>query len=614
VHVKGGSAQFDKCRFDGNVAEMVNFPDGGQDASGGGISVDANGRLTVLDSVFLSGLAGGVGQGSDQLPTQTPAFKARTEKRAAHLLSEGSTTLRNCTLMMESSVLLPNAARWWLVATFDGSITLVDCTLRSAAQVGQGVLGLFDNAQALLRRCSAVDTKISGPTLYGRLGIVDSVFEPALDSAMNAIRPPDCGVRVAGELLCEPRADCRVATTGGIQCQCKGEGIEPFAGVRDDGSNCTTTRSLKMDIANTDARLFLRKSGLSNPMKLRNVATGDEGFNASYSRSTVLRRNNGSAVAQSDDGLHARVFGLAFEWHDALQAPSVAPIELDSAKQQYSATIEHAFTLSLQCGRNATTDLASDHTTCPQDGDTIETTIDFIPQKGGAPSTPSGANFTAQVRITTEVQAAVSCERTKPHVTVVADAALDSILPAAPLSVHLLAMDMDNLPVSFSPAELLLTWDGRAIPFIWLRGRNKYSWQIPPDRAAGEHEIVVSLKGSDACTLRRLTVTVTSDKTQMIVIGCIAGAAIVVLAVLAFLVWKNRDRAKELVFSLLSYEGLLTGEVCIEAWYARRGRTGLHCPHPCVSILFHSYVGTSPAIRHLSTLSKITVIKLGSTI
>jgi hypothetical protein len=95
----------------------------------------------------------------------------------------------------------------------------------------------------------------------------------------------------------------------------------------------------------------------------------------------------------------------------------------------------------------------------------------------------------------------------------------------------------------------------------------------------------------------------------MIVIGCIAGAAIVVLAVLAFLVWKNRDRAKELVFSLLSYEGLLTGEVCIEAWYVRRGRTGLHCPHPCVTI-----AGTSPATQHLSTLSEITVIKLGSTI
>jgi hypothetical protein len=427
-----------------------------------------------------------------------------------------------------------------------------------------------------------VDANISSPTSDGRLGIVDSVFEPALDSAINAIRPPNCGVRVAGELLCEPRADCRVAPTGGIQCQCQGKGIEPFAGVRDDGSRCTTTRTLKMDILNPDARFSLMKSGRSNPLKLHNVATGDEGFDASYSRSTVLRRNNGSAVAQSDDGLHARVFGLAFEWHDAMQAPSVEPIALDSVKQQYSATIEHAFTLSLRCGRNAMTDPASDHTTCPQDGDTIETTIDFIPREGGAPSASSGANFTAKVRMV-RVQAAVSCERTKPHVTVVADAALDSILPAAPLSVYLLAMDMDDLPVSFSRAELLLTWDGHAFPFDWLRGRNKYSWQIPY-RAAGEHEIVVSLKGSDACTLRRLTVTVTSDKTQMIVIGCIAGAAIVVLAVLAFFVWKNRDRAEELIFSLLSYEGLLTGSLCIEAWYAHRGRTGLHCPHPCVTM------------------------------
>jgi hypothetical protein len=71
----------------------------------------------------------------------------------------------------------------------------------------------------------------------------------------------------------------------------------------------------------------------------------------------------------------------------------------------------------------------------------------------------------------------------------------------------------------------------------------------------------------------------------MIVIGCIAGLAIGVLAALAFLVWKNTDRAKELIFSLLTYEGLLTAEVCIETWYARRGRAGLrvHRVHPCVT-------------------------------
>ena len=111
----------------------------------------------------------------------------------------------------------------------------------------------------------------------------------------------------------------------------------------------------------------------------------------------------------------------------------------------------------------------------------------------------------------------------------------------------------------------MLTWDGAAVPLEWLRGRGEYSWQIPPDRDAGEHEIVVRLKDSN-CTLLRLTVTVASDRTQMIVAGSIAGAAILAIGAIGFLAWKNRDRAKEMIFSLLSYEGVLTGELCVETW------------------------------------------------
>jgi hypothetical protein len=345
-----------------------------------------------------------------------------------------------------------------------------------------------------------------------------------------------------------------------VQCECNGEGIEPPAGLRDDGSRCATTPSLKADVAAPAVRVILLKPGRHpDPLKLQAVATGDEGFNATFSRGTVLHRD-GSAVALSDDGLHARVFGLAFEWKDP-QPTSKVPMALDAATQQYSAVLEHAFTLALQCAPNATDGPTGNGTTCPQDGDTIETTIKVTPQAGKAtPSVPF-----AEVRIVTEVQAAVSCERTKPTVRVVANTDLDSILPAAPLSVHLLAMDMDDQPIRFSRAELVLTWDVVAVPLEWLRGRGEYSWRIPPDRDAGEHEIVLRLKDSN-CTLLRLTVTVASDRTQMIVAGSIAGAAILAIAVIGFLAWKNRDRAKEMIFSLLSYEGLLTGELCVETW------------------------------------------------
>jgi hypothetical protein len=264
-------------------------------------------------------------------------------------------------------------------------------------------------------------------------------------------------------------------------------------------------------------------------------------------------------MAHSNDGLHARVFGLAFEWNEP-QPNTVESMALDAAREQYSDTIEHAFTLSLQCASNATSSPVNSSTTCPQDGDTIETTIYITPQKGNAtPSVPS------EVRILTDVQAAISCAHTMPTIQVVANTALDAILPSAPMSVHLLAMDLDGQPIKYSRAELELQWDGVAVPVDWIRSSNKYSWKIPPDRDAGVHEIVV-LQGTK-CTLLSLKVTVTSDTTQMIVAGCIAGAVIILVVALGVFLRRNRHRAAELILSLISYEGLLTGELCLETWY-----------------------------------------------
>jgi len=422
----------------------------------------------------------------------------------------------------------------------------------------EGMLSLPNEVSALLRGCIGNNVLIDSKVTEGKLGIVDSIFAPALGAALKSVAPPMCGTEVAGQRVCDPRAVCKLRPSGGVECQCNGKGIEPPAGVRDDGSRCATTPSLKADVAAPAVRVILLKPGHSDQLKFHAIATGDEGLNATFSRGTVLRRD-GSAVAQSDDGLHARVFGLAFEWVDP-QPTSKASMALDAGKQQYSALVEHAFTLALQCAPNATDGHAGNGTTCPQDGDTIETTIFVTPQAGKVPSVSS-----TEVRIVTTVQAAVSCERTKPMVRVVANTDLDSVLPAAPLSVHLLAMDMDDQPIRFSRAELVLTWDGVAIPFDWLRGSSEYSWQIPPDRDEGEHQIVVRLKGSD-CTLLRLTVTVASDRTQMIVAGCIAGVATLVFALLVWLLFKNGDRTKEFLSSFGSVEGVLTFQIGMEVW------------------------------------------------
>ena len=108
-------------------------------------------------------------------------------------------------------------------------------------------------------------------------------------------------------------------------------------------------------------------------------------------------------------------------------------------------------------------------------------------------------------------------------------------------------------------------------------GSNKYYSEVPPEREAGEHEIVISLKSGwsqlvpdlEGCELLRQRVTVQSDRTQMIIAGCIAAGAILVLALLLWLLYKNKERAKELVSSFASVEGVLTFKIGLEAWCER---------------------------------------------
>ena len=555
LHIESSKALLDLCRFDSNVA-LLDDAVSAISATAGGISVWQDAELTVSDTVFSANQAGGIGQNEAK---GSGSADARQVVRAAHILSAGTTVARRCKFTSTAPIDLPFKAPWWIVGTGTGRITLLNSAFQgSTTGREEGMLSLTNEVNALLRGCIGSNVKIDSKVAEGRLGIVDSIFSPALGAALQYIAPPMCGTEVAGQRMCDPRAACKLRPSGGVECQCNSEGMGPSAGVRDDGSRCVTIPSLKADVAARFIRFVLPKPGKhTDPIKLHAFATGDEGFNVTYSRSTVMYRD-GSAVAQSDDGLHARVFGVEFGWTHS-KPTLVVSMALDAAKQRYSATIEHEFTLSLQCTLHATGAPAGNGTTCPQDGDTIETTI-FVTPQAGKVSVPS-----TEVRIVTEVQAAVSCERTKSTVRVVANTDLDNILPTAPLSVHLLAMDIDDQPIRFSRAELVLTWDGIAVPFDWLRGFSEYSWQIPPDRGAGQHEIVVRLQGSN-CTLLSLSVTVASDRTQTIVAWSIAGAATLVFALLVWLLFKNRDRAQEFLSSFVTVEGVLTFQIGMEVW------------------------------------------------
>ena len=237
LHVESSKLALASCRFDSNVA-LLDDVAAAISATAGGISVWQDAELTVSDTSFSANQAGGIGQNEAK---GSGGAEARLKVRAAHILSAGKTVARRCKLTSTAHIDLPYKAPWWIVGTGAGRITLLNSTFEgSTAGPAEGMLSLANDVTALLRGCAGTDVLIDPKVAKGKLGIVDSIFAPALDAALDYVAPPKCGTEVAGQPMCDPRAACKLRPSGGVECQCIGEGIEPPAGVRDDGSLCVT--------------------------------------------------------------------------------------------------------------------------------------------------------------------------------------------------------------------------------------------------------------------------------------------------------------------------------------------------------------------------------------
>jgi hypothetical protein len=208
---------------------------------------------------------------------------------------------------------LRSRARHWIVGAGDNSHTLVQNTSLRASRSGDGLLNLLGDASALLRACIAIDLDISPDAAEGKLGIVDSLFEPSLDASVMSIGPPDCGVQLAQQWLCDPRANCTRRASGGVECSCRGNGKRAKGGGRDDGSSCEQSRSLAAHLVTPELRFVVRKPGKStNNFTLQLVAGGDEAFSASMSANHTLRQQaslNTWSILASSSGLFDASFG-----------------------------------------------------------------------------------------------------------------------------------------------------------------------------------------------------------------------------------------------------------------------------------------------------------------
>jgi hypothetical protein len=231
---------------------------------------------------------------------------------------------------------------------------------------------------------------------------------------------------------------------------------------------------------------------------------------------------------------------------------------------QYTSSKEYVFQLRLDC---AAADDKGQH--CVADGDSVETVMQ------GSPVNSSGLR--SEVRFITEVEALVSCENSQAWV----ERDVLEMPAGSTFRVRLLAFDVDGLAVSFTRADLTFLFDNKSLPVQWNRGSNEYTAIVSEALTAtdGEHKLVVQASRGwshansrvQSCVLlpaRSSVITVVSDRSQVILAGCLATVLLLATGVLGHLLYKNRGKALALLVSFLSFEGLLIIETLLEVWGA----------------------------------------------
>jgi hypothetical protein len=197
-------------------------------------------------------------------------------------------------------------------------------------------------------------------------------------------------------------------------------------------------------------------------------------------------------------------------------------------------------------------------------------------------ASPLDGRLRSEVTVQTRVEALVSCNTSVAFVT---SAGLElegnSIATGSPVEVRLDARDVDDLEVRFTRAAIELLWEDEnqqatTVQFNTEVGTNEYTATISAasTKEPGRYTLSVRVvKGASdrvgnvgSCEVLRRSITVTADKTQLIIALVLIGVLVATVAVGGFLLYKNRERAKTFVLSFLSFEGVLAADVSFEAW------------------------------------------------
>jgi hypothetical protein len=546
----------------------------------------AVGARAILDGCFLqSNTAGGLGLQYFYDFSYNDAKRASYEGvKAAHIFTAGILELTH-TVIVDESNFAPieygqYSAQTWIVVG-GGTLYLHSSNFSagtdSAATDSDSGLWLLATvpmaekvAEILIRQCTVRNLKLQWDAKQ-TVGVVSSNFEPPLNNSMaGLLQPGKCGTVVANEQMCDTRALCEWQTTGGapsggVRCACIGLGLleKPPSklGKLQDGLQCEQAPSIKMLLQSQEVSIVLAKPrNGSADVQIVVLAGGESRMAVAFTSSMVHRsaavgsklRQNSSRTWSRLDEARLSLDGHHLSWSTPPPAND-SNIELDGDAERYAVTKQFAFQLGLDCHGKAGA--------CVADGDTVETLVEV--ESGSLRST---------VRITTHVESLISCDHSKAWI----EHGLESVPTSTAIRVHLEAYDVDILPISYTRAPVEFRFGSHLLPQRWDRGSNEYVAEVSADVTgqAGRYElVVVALNGSAGrCKLLSRSIEVASSKSQEIVAGCLAGAMVLTLGMLGYLLYRKKEKLKEVMLSFLEFEGLLMLELCLEAWVTLRFR------------------------------------------
>jgi hypothetical protein len=528
--------------------------------NGGGIYVAAAAIAALEDCQLWGNNAGG--RGFCQVDQMCASVMVKEQQiSASHIASEGKLSLERCTVSdRSSSVLVDAAAEWWLVA-ISGTMVLrnsvFDAAIPVAAKPAQKLLNVFSaDSEVLMINCTVVSLTLSSQS--AKLAIVASTFAPYLNATnVTAIGPPDCGAAVAGETMCDPRALCEPRATGGVQCFCSGEGLQDKPGTAPDGRHCFQATNVDMRVLSHSVLSELRKPGnISGALHIVVEAKGENELVLQFHASMLRRRASVGADLQPSwtrnwsmlDEDRLELHGHLLIWN--VPPSTDAAIDLDETRQKLADTKDYSFQLGIDCNSVLP---------CVEDGDTVETVISI-----GSATAPG--RTLSEVHVMTHVRSLVSCRTTRVQI----EGDLDSMLISSSFRVRVAANDVDELPVSFTRADIGVLLSNRNVPVQWKYGSNEYVADVQVDAQAGELELVVRANNAwsemaghaTSCELLRRTITVKEGLSTSWIVAGASTTALLVVGTLVLIVRKRHAHLHAIMTMLLTEMGMLVFSIC----------------------------------------------------